>query len=285
MIVEIYERHRLHRWWSSTWAMTVLGYLAKLILGVLGSSQNCSIFILLLLSSGFCNCWGNDDWLEDGFYYDPSYDLCATAFAYFAQATVAQEIFGHTLQSLRGIKYLYKRRCEQWPRVRSSDIGNKISSNYYTALRTVIHVQDHEFIRSIISGFSRVSLFSWLNHCSGNPKFNFYKYMTRALENDFKKVVGIRCRMGVKKKIADEAIAELGRVTASHSAYLANPSNQVAVAGNFAYYMAIADAEDHGIELSWWPADVSLIRPRNEDENEEDDVDEEGNEGEREPVN
>lgn len=34
--------------------------------------------------------------------------FCSTAFAYYAQATAAQEIFGHTLQSLRGIKYLYK---------------------------------------------------------------------------------------------------------------------------------------------------------------------------------
>jgi formate hydrogenlyase subunit 3/multisubunit Na+/H+ antiporter MnhD subunit len=34
--------------------------------------------------------------------------FCATAFGYYAQATAAQEIFGHTLQSLRGIKYLYK---------------------------------------------------------------------------------------------------------------------------------------------------------------------------------
>uniref|UniRef100_A0A0D9VH80 MLO-like protein n=1 Tax=Leersia perrieri TaxID=77586 RepID=A0A0D9VH80_9ORYZ len=30
-----------------------------------------------------------------------------------------------------------------------------------------------------------------MKHCSGNPKFNFYKYMIRALEADFKKVVGI----------------------------------------------------------------------------------------------
>ncbi|KAB1218200.1 MLO-like protein 1 [Morella rubra] len=29
-------------------------------------------------------------------------------------------------------------------------------------------------------------------HCRGNPKFNFHKYMIRALEADFKKVVGIR---------------------------------------------------------------------------------------------
>ncbi|PSS34667.1 LIMR family protein [Actinidia chinensis var. chinensis] len=34
--------------------------------------------------------------------------FCGTAFAYYAQATAAQEIFGHTLQSLRGIKYSYK---------------------------------------------------------------------------------------------------------------------------------------------------------------------------------
>ncbi|CAH2041100.1 unnamed protein product [Thlaspi arvense] len=29
-------------------------------------------------------------------------------------------------------------------------------------------------------------------HCRGNPKFNFHKYMICALEDDFKKVVGIR---------------------------------------------------------------------------------------------
>ncbi|RYR57013.1 hypothetical protein Ahy_A05g022749 isoform A [Arachis hypogaea] len=34
--------------------------------------------------------------------------FCATAFAYYDQATAAQEIFGHILESLRGIKYLYK---------------------------------------------------------------------------------------------------------------------------------------------------------------------------------
>ncbi|RYR27219.1 hypothetical protein Ahy_B02g061564 [Arachis hypogaea] len=34
--------------------------------------------------------------------------FCATAFAYYDQAATAQEIFGHALESLRGIKYLYK---------------------------------------------------------------------------------------------------------------------------------------------------------------------------------
>ncbi|KAK3025824.1 hypothetical protein RJ639_041272 [Escallonia herrerae] len=31
-----------------------------------------------------------------------------------------------------------------------------------------------------------------MTHCRGSPKFNFHKYMIRALEDDFKKVVGIR---------------------------------------------------------------------------------------------
>jgi len=43
-----------------------------------------------------------------GFYYFSVIQFCSTAFAYYAQATAAQEIFGHTLESLRGIRYLYK---------------------------------------------------------------------------------------------------------------------------------------------------------------------------------
>ncbi|KAL0452875.1 UNVERIFIED_CONTAM: MLO-like protein 1 [Sesamum latifolium] len=81
----------------------------------------------------------------------------------------------------------------------------------------ITHVQDHAFFRSkFSSGIGRLPLFGWLisilkqfygsvdksdyrtlrrgfirTHCRGNPKFNFYKYMIRALEKDFKKVVGI----------------------------------------------------------------------------------------------
>ncbi|CAK9227079.1 unnamed protein product [Sphagnum tenellum] len=40
--------------------------------------------------------------------------FCATAFALYAQATVVQEIFGHTLESLRGIKYLFKYNVFQY---------------------------------------------------------------------------------------------------------------------------------------------------------------------------
>ncbi|KAG6477143.1 MLO-like protein 1 isoform X1 [Zingiber officinale] len=78
-------------------------------------------------------------------------------------------------------------------------------------------VQQFEFIRKRFSGFGKDSFISsWLRsffkqfygsitktdyttmrlgfimtHCKGNPKFNFYKYMIRVLESDFKKVVGI----------------------------------------------------------------------------------------------
>ena len=43
-----------------------------------------------------------------GSFYFSVIQFCATAFGYYAQATAAQEIFGHTLESLKGIKYLYK---------------------------------------------------------------------------------------------------------------------------------------------------------------------------------
>ncbi|KAF7851365.1 hypothetical protein BT93_L4040 [Corymbia citriodora subsp. variegata] len=79
------------------------------------------------------------------------------------------------------------------------------------------HVQDHAFIRGRFLGIGKnLTFLGWLQsffkqfyasvtkddyttlrlgfimtHCRGNPKFNFHKYMIRALEADFKKVVGI----------------------------------------------------------------------------------------------
>ncbi|KAK9287979.1 hypothetical protein L1049_016424 [Liquidambar formosana] len=79
------------------------------------------------------------------------------------------------------------------------------------------HVQDHAFIRGHFRGIGKdFALLGWLQsffkqfyasvtksdyitlrlgfintHCKTNPKFNFHKYMIRALEADFKKVVGI----------------------------------------------------------------------------------------------
>ncbi|KAI3470261.1 hypothetical protein Pfo_026924 [Paulownia fortunei] len=81
----------------------------------------------------------------------------------------------------------------------------------------VTHVHQHDFIRARFRGFGKdLTLLSWVHsflkqfygsvnesdyttlrlgfimtHYRDNPKFNFYKYMVRALESDFKKVVGI----------------------------------------------------------------------------------------------
>ncbi|KAL5166603.1 LIMR family protein [Glycine soja] len=155
---------------ETTWALTVLGYLAKFVLGILGLIVSVAwvahIIIYLLIDpplSPFLNevfiklddVWGllgtaafaffcfylllaviagammlglrlvfitihPMKWgatLMNSFLFNVGLILlcsisviqfCSTAFAYYAQATAAQEIFGHTLESLRGIKYLYK---------------------------------------------------------------------------------------------------------------------------------------------------------------------------------
>ncbi|CAJ2670740.1 LIMR family protein At5g01460-like [Trifolium pratense] len=155
---------------ETTWALTVLGYLANLVFGILGLIVSVAwiahIIIYLLINpplSPFLNevfiklddIWGllgtaafaffcfylllaviagatmlglrlvfitihPMKWgatLMNSFLFNVGLILlcsisviqfCSTAFAYYAQATAAQEIFGHTLESLRGIKYLYK---------------------------------------------------------------------------------------------------------------------------------------------------------------------------------
>ncbi|KAH8505976.1 hypothetical protein H0E87_012986 [Populus deltoides] len=133
---------------ETAWALTVLGYLAKLVLGILGLIVSVAwvahIIIYLLVDpplSPFLNevfiklddIWGLLGTVAFAFFcfylllaviagammlglrlvfitIHPMnvIQFCATAFGYYAQATAAQEIFGHTLQSLRGIKYLYK---------------------------------------------------------------------------------------------------------------------------------------------------------------------------------
>ncbi|KAG8071095.1 hypothetical protein GUJ93_ZPchr0006g40701 [Zizania palustris] len=94
---------------------------------------------------------------------------------------------------------------------------NNIQTNDVTGPQMIKHVQEFQFIKDHFKGDGkRWRTFGWLRsffkqfygsvtqedyttmrlgfimkHCSANPKFNFYKYMIRALEADFKKVVGI----------------------------------------------------------------------------------------------
>ncbi|OAY66605.1 MLO-like protein 1 [Ananas comosus] len=97
---------------------------------------------------------------------------------------------------------------------------NSIQNEVETAANKITHVNQFEFIQKRFKDYGKFSTtIGWLhaffkqfygsvtksdyttmrlgfimNHCPGNPKFNFYNYMIRALEADFKKVVGIRLR-------------------------------------------------------------------------------------------
>ncbi|XP_034888805.1 MLO-like protein 1 [Populus alba] len=107
-------------------------------------------------------------------------------------------------------------KIRQWKRWEDS-ISNKEQDPEQAQDPKLTNVQDHDFIRTHYLGFGKNSYFlGWLQsffkqfyasvtrsdyitlrlgfimtHCRGNLKFNFHKYMMRALEADFKKVVGI----------------------------------------------------------------------------------------------
>ncbi|CAI0433388.1 unnamed protein product [Linum tenue] len=98
----------------------------------------------------------------------------------------------------------------------------KIEKDHYDAEQALqkkfTHVREHSFIRDNFLGIGKDSeALTWVHaflkqfyasvtrtdyltlrlgfimtHCRGNPKFNFHRYMMRALEDDFKRVVGIR---------------------------------------------------------------------------------------------
>ncbi|KAL6634138.1 hypothetical protein ACP70R_026809 [Stipagrostis hirtigluma subsp. patula] len=93
----------------------------------------------------------------------------------------------------------------------------KIQQNNDSGPQMIKHVQEFKFIQNHFKGHGkRWKIFGWMRsffkqfygsvteedyttmrlgfimkHCRGHPKFNFYNYMNRALEADFKKVVGI----------------------------------------------------------------------------------------------
>ncbi|KAL3517918.1 hypothetical protein ACH5RR_020507 [Cinchona calisaya] len=107
-------------------------------------------------------------------------------------------------------------KITQWKRWEDSIAKD----NYYTEevfKPVVTHVHEHDFIKKRFQGVEKHSIIlGWLHsfgkqfygsvtktdyvalrlgfimtHCRGNPKFNFHKYMIRALEDDFQTVVGI----------------------------------------------------------------------------------------------
>lgn len=107
-------------------------------------------------------------------------------------------------------------RIRQWKQWEDS-IAKDNYDTRHVLKNKVTHVQQHEFIKKRFTGMGKRSyLMGWvqsffkqfygsvtksdyaalrlgfiMRHCRGNPKFNFHKYMIRALEDDFRVVVGI----------------------------------------------------------------------------------------------
>ncbi|KAI5670041.1 hypothetical protein M9H77_19894 [Catharanthus roseus] len=107
-------------------------------------------------------------------------------------------------------------KIRQWKRWEDA-IQNEEYDLEQAVRNRVINVKDHAFIKGRFRGIGKnLSLLGWFHsffkqfygsvsesdyttlrlgfiktHCPGNPKYNFHKYLTRAFEADFKKVVGI----------------------------------------------------------------------------------------------
>ncbi|KAG6725791.1 hypothetical protein I3842_02G048400 [Carya illinoinensis] len=108
-------------------------------------------------------------------------------------------------------------RIRQWKICEDEIAKQNYDTNQVMKTKTVTDVHQHAFIKDHFLGIGKNSaLLGWLHsfvkqfyasvtkadyktlrlgfimtHCRGNPKFNFHKYMMRALEDDFKQVVGI----------------------------------------------------------------------------------------------
>ncbi|XP_061372412.1 MLO-like protein 1 [Gastrolobium bilobum] len=108
-------------------------------------------------------------------------------------------------------------RIRQWKHWEDSIAKENYETERVLKKVSVTHVHQHDFIKSRFSGFGKDSaVMGWLKcfskqfygsvtksdyvtlrlgfimtHCKSNLKFNFHKYMIRALEDDFKQVVGI----------------------------------------------------------------------------------------------
>ncbi|KAJ8615982.1 hypothetical protein MRB53_035354 [Persea americana] len=107
-------------------------------------------------------------------------------------------------------------KIREWKRWEDS-VGKEKYDTEQEPSSKFTHVHEHAFIRDHFQGIGkRSAIVGWLHsffkqlygsvtksdyitlrlgfimtHCRGNPKFDFHKYMVRALEADFKRVVGV----------------------------------------------------------------------------------------------
>ncbi|KAM3231701.1 MLO-like protein 1 isoform X1 [Capsicum annuum] len=108
-------------------------------------------------------------------------------------------------------------KIRQWKSWEDAIVKVDPESEHAQLKPSVTHVHEHDFIRNRFQGIGKQSLvMGWahsffkqfyasvnesdyralrlgfiMTHCRGNPRFNFYRYMVRALEDDFTTVVGI----------------------------------------------------------------------------------------------
>ncbi|KAH0660844.1 hypothetical protein KY289_029592 [Solanum tuberosum] len=108
-------------------------------------------------------------------------------------------------------------KIRQWKQWEDAIVKDDYESEHAHLKPTVTHVYEHDFIRNRFQGMGRQSaILGWVHsffkqfyasvnesdyralrlgfimtHCRGNPRFNFHRYMIRALEDDFRTVVGI----------------------------------------------------------------------------------------------
>ncbi|KAG8647974.1 hypothetical protein MANES_09G134100v8 [Manihot esculenta] len=83
-----------------------------------------------------------------------------------------------------------QKKIRQWQHWENS-IGKDRYDTDEVLRKKVTSVYQHKFIQEHFAGiFKDLALLGWITHCRGNPKFNFHRYMVRALEDDFKTVVG-----------------------------------------------------------------------------------------------
>ncbi|XP_070034044.1 MLO-like protein 1 isoform X3 [Nicotiana tomentosiformis] len=108
-------------------------------------------------------------------------------------------------------------KIRQWKYWEDSIVKDNYESEHDYLRPSVTHVHEHDFIRNRFQGIGKQSaILGWVHsffkqfyasvnkedyralrlgfimtHCRGNPRFNFHRYMIRALEDDFRTVVGI----------------------------------------------------------------------------------------------
>ncbi|KAJ0013913.1 hypothetical protein Pint_20803 [Pistacia integerrima] len=82
--------------------------------------------------------------------------------------------------------------CEKQKRFIVNSVAGENNVTKHQKMR-----EKHSFLKQFYASVTKsdyvtLRLGFIMTHCRGNPKFNFHKYMIRALEDDFKRVVGIR---------------------------------------------------------------------------------------------